>query len=221
MAKTLSSILILSFALVQVADAIRKKNHATEAAGQLMTKCLAEGVRDGTEGMLVTWGSTDKVRDCSVVRHVEAEGLTYMYKFSEAFVVVFDKTNKCECLVDGESIASFTPINIHQAKVCQGTIVEEDPMAIKRQCWEAYKKGRGTRFNELGSIIVPEYKEPWLSGAFRVGWEGTCEGEACDSITLPGVLDGMSREHKRLIGDAIKKVMDGKKNEVQKKHFWT
>jgi len=192
-----------------VGDAFRMN---AEGNTEDVKKCIAEGISGGAEGMSMTWGSAKAVAECGPTRPNANEGLTYEYKFTEAFSVSFEK--KCDCKIEGNVIVSFQPITVQQARVCAGIVTEDDPHKIKRQCWEAYMRGRGTEFNSVGEMNVPEYKVPWLSGNFRVGREGPCEGTACDSIVLPGVLEGKSREHKRVIGDAIKKIMDGQKDKV-------
>lgn len=211
MVKSLSSALLISFVAVMVADAGRVSIDATLEAGG-MTKCVAEGVSGGATGMFITWGSAAAIKECGPTRPNTGEGLTYEFKFTEAFSVSFDR--KCDCSINGETIVSFKPLTLRQANVCMGTEEGRDALAFKRNCWDAYLRGRGTSIRSFGGINVPEYTLPWMSGNFRVSREGACDDDDCNSIALPGVLDGMSREHKRIIGDGIKKIMDGEGDKV-------
>jgi hypothetical protein len=201
-------LLLTAFAF---AESVRSARLKEIRQPETFTKCKAEG-QFGGEGMSITWGSKKALRDCGPTRPNIGEGNTYQFKFTEAFSVSF--TSKCNCNIEGKTIVSFTPMNTKQARVCAGTVQEKDPMQIKSKCWEAYMRARGTRFHVAGELSVPEYKVPWLDGHFVVSRGGQCQGDACNSITLPGVIDDMSRDHKRIIGAAIKKIMDKKSAEV-------
>jgi hypothetical protein len=217
MVKSLPCFLVFVLATFMVAESLRKRvNGGTK-------KCEAKG-KEGKQnaGLSITWGYKN-FPECAVARQAESEGLTYKHMFTHAFIVFFEH-NKCKCRIENngpakkdQTIVTFKPKNVRQAKLCAGRPIEDeviDPMEIKAECWEAYRRGRGTAFVNHGDLSVPQYTPPWMSGDFVVQRGGACEGDACTSINVPRVLEGMSRDDKKKIGGAIKLIMDGKKDEV-------
>jgi len=221
MGKSLCRAVIFAFLTFLAADSFRKK---IDTSGT--KKCTAAGQKGPAQGLSISWPVEKVIVECGLARHDATEGMTYEFKFSEAFDVSFNK--KCDCSINGETIVSFKAKNLQEAKDCKANAelcndckdtckqCKADQMKMKRQCWSAYMRGRGTMFHKVGAMRVPEYRVPWMSGDFAVLKEGECVDAECHDIKVPGVLASMDRDDLKVIGDAMKKIMDGKKDEVPK-----
>jgi len=208
MGKSLHRTCVFALLTFMVAESIRKKID-TSVTTSGTTKCTAGGQSGKATGLSISWPVEKPIIECGLARRDQTEGLTYEFKFSEAFEVSFEK--KCDCKIEGKTIVSFKAKNMQEANECKDNI-----MTAKRQCWAAYMRGRGTTFHKVGPLSVPEYQVPWMSGNFVVEKGPACEGAECYDIKVPGVLASMDRDGLRIIGGAIKQIIDGNVEKVPK-----
>jgi len=168
--------------------------------------CEAEGEPGPAGGMTVKWG-VPKNKCMALCSPTHGDGFTYEQEFARAFKVSLGSGGSCECSADGKLKLRFKPRNLDQAKECKAG---ESP-AVHKECWDMYVKARGTYFEK--ELQNPRYKVPFSSTNFVVHRKcgDNCTGDECPSVSLPGMLHGMSGDDKKNVGKAIKKVMDGEK----------
>lgn len=199
-----SPISLVLVALFAVGESTRREEPGgSQKAGsnQEYVKCNAEA---SGVGMSITWG-VPRSQCMAMCGPTSGDGFTYEYQFIKAFSVNFDQA--CGCFAGGQKVVQFRPVNKAQALKCS----EGDSMDIKKQCWKAYKKARGTRLIQTGSRSVPRYSTPFSHKDFVVNkmCRETCEEESCNQVTIPGALHGMDSKDKAELGRAIKDIMDG------------
>jgi len=181
------------------------KNRCVELCGPTLSKAMPRSL----------WASKKKRR------HQETGGSTAEQAFARAFDVSFDDPkSKCVCSVNSDAgarvLVQFNPIDDAEAQQCADGISDE----IHEVCWELYKKARGTRPAqsvssklESSKLMVFRYSVPFAAKDFTVTRKcgDQCNNNQCQEVSLPGILDSMSKDDKKKTAEGIQKINAGEK----------
>jgi len=212
MARLLSALAFTSFASVQ---ASRVHAHVptgyAKGQGHRQVTCAIDGPR----GESITF-PVDKCHTQCILQ-TSWEGLKDTTNIQKQFSLQFSVTYKagtCVCSVKGKGpIVQFRALHSNQAQQCK-----DNTVSAKQDCWEIYKKGRGTDIvlepGANGAKVPIAYHKPGRYSNRRFKIKKTCQpcnGAECYGLTLPTLLEGLSDDVKAAVAVAVTAMKNGTK----------